>query len=103
MHLKGERLEDKGRENTCFLKEENATRPSTVRERINTEKSEKVMKISFSAVRTEPCEHLCERPVPAPRALEKRKMKDKGKGGSTGKGPGEGGSVDKLPQKGGWK
>ena len=101
MHLKGERLERKGRGNTCFLKGECASRPRTVWQRINTEKSEKAAEISFSAVRAESYGRLCERPVPAPLALEKRKRKNKGNGVSTGKGAGERGPVDKLPQKGG--
>ena len=54
--------------------------------------------ISF---RAEPYEHLYERLVPAPRALEKRRRKNKGTRGGTGKGAREGGPVDKLPQKGG--
>ena len=99
MHLKGERLEQKGRENTRFLKV-CANRPCTVWQRINAEKSEKAAGISFSAVRAEPYEHLCERPVPAKRALKKRRRKNKRKGGSTGKEAGGGGAVDKLPQKG---
>ena len=100
MPLKEERLEQKGRENTRFLKV-CANRPCTVWQRINTEKSEKAAEISFSAVRAESYGRLCERPVPAPLALEKRKRKNKGNGVSTGKGAGERGPVDKLPQKGG--
>ena len=78
----------------CFLNGGDANRPCTVWQRINTEKSEKPAGFSFSAVREEPNEHLYERPVPGPRALEERKGKNnekQRKRGKYGQGGGEGG------------